>query len=129
MLKIKVKGNTDKTESFLRRAMNANKISIGRLEHYGQMGVDALAQATPVNTGLTASSWSYEIVQKEKTISLIWKNSNVVDGYPVAILIQYGHGTRNGGYVQGIDYINPALKPVFDKISNDIWTEVVGNNG
>jgi hypothetical protein len=121
VLKVKVRGNTNKTESFLRRR---HKLSIGRLEYYGQLGVDALSSATPVRTGLTAASWSYEIIETENTTSIVWKNSNVVDGYPIAMILQYGHGTRNGGYVQGIDYINPALQPIFDKMSEEAWLEV-----
>lgn len=122
LIRIKVKGNTNKTEAFLSRKHN---IPIGRLNYYGQLGVDALMNATPVKTGLTAASWSYEIIEKEYTTSIVWKNSNVVDGYPIAMILQYGHGTRNGGYVQGIDYINPALQPIFDKMADEAWAEVV----
>lgn len=121
MLKVKVKGNTNKIESFLRRR---HKLPIGRLDYYGQRGVDALAAATPVRTGLTAASWSYEVIEKENSASIIWRNSNVVDGYPIAMIIQYGHGTRNGGYVQGIDYINPALRDIFDSMADEAWREV-----
>ena len=121
LLKIKVRGNTNKIESFLRRN---HKLSLGRLNYYGQLGVDALSITTPRRTGLTASSWSYEIREKEDTVSIIWKNSNVVDGYPIAMILQYGHGTRNGGYVQGIDYINPALQPIFDDMAKEAWLEV-----
>ena len=122
MLKIKVKGDTSKTESFLRRS---HKLSIGRLKYYGEQGVYALQLATPVKTGLTAASWSYEIVEDKDTTSVVWKNSNVVDGYPIAMILQYSHGTRNGGYVKGIDYINPALQPIFDKMAEEAWLEVV----
>jgi len=121
LIRIKVKGNTNKTEAFLRRQ---HKLSIGRLNYYGQLGVDALSNATPVKTGLTAASWSYEIIEKEYTTSIVWKNSNVVDGYPIAMILQYGHGTRNGGHVRGIDYINPALQPIFDKMADEAWAEV-----
>ena len=121
MIRIKVKGNTNRTEAFLRRN---HKVPIGRLNYYGQLGVDALSSATPVKTGLTAASWSYEIIEKEYSTSIVWKNSNIVDGYPIAILLEYGHGTRNGGYVQGIDYINPALQPIFDKLADEAWAEV-----
>lgn len=122
MLKVKVKGNTNKIESFLR---HSHKLTIGRLNYYGQKGVDALSAATPVKTGLTAASWSYEIIEKENKTSIVWKNSNVVDGYPIAMILQYGHGTRNGGYVQGIDYINPALQPIFEEMAQEAWLEVI----
>ncbi len=88
------------------------------------MGVDALSAATPVDTGLTASSWGYEIHSSGATSSIVWTNSNVNDGIPIAILIQYGHGTRSGAYVQGRDFINPAMRSVFDNIANAVWKEV-----
>ena len=94
------------------------------LDKYGKEGVAALASATPVDTGLTASSWSYEIKQKNGSISISFKNSNIQNGVPIAIILQYGHGTRNGGWVQGRDYINPAIQPIFDRIANDAWREV-----
>ena len=121
MIRIKVKGNTNKTEAFLKRE---HKLSVSRLNYYGQLGVEALSAATPIKTGLTAASWSYEIVNNENSASIIWKNSNVVDGYPIAMILQYGHGTKNGGYVQGRDYINPALQPIFDELVNEAWQEV-----
>lgn len=121
MIRVKVRGSTKKTESFLRRA---KKVKFANLEKYGEMGVAALSAATPVRTGLTAASWSYEIKPTATGYSIIWKNSNVVDGYPVAVLIQYGHGTRNGGYVEGIDYINPALETIFQQIADDAFLEV-----
>jgi hypothetical protein len=88
------------------------------------MGVNALAAATPVKTGITASSWGYKIVTEEGSTRIVWTNSNVVKGQQVAILLQYGHGTRNGGYVVGRDYINPALQPIFDDIAKNAWKEV-----
>ena len=88
------------------------------------MGVNALAEATPVDTGLTASSWNYEIVESDGQTSIIWTNSNVVKGQNIALLLVYGHGTRNGGYVVGRDYINPALRPIFDDIAQKAWAEV-----
>lgn len=121
MIRIKVKGSTRKTESFLRRN---KKIKLSSLDKYGQMGVEALSAATPVRTGLTAASWSYEIKPTATGYSIVWKNSNVVDGYPIAIILQYGHGTRNGGYVQGIDYINPAIQQIFKQIADDAFLEV-----
>ena len=94
------------------------------LDKYGKEGVQALAAATPVDTGLTAASWYYEIEQTDKTTSIVWKNSNVVDGTPIAIILQYGHATRNGGYVQGTEYINDALRPIFERIADSVWKEV-----
>lgn len=94
------------------------------LEKYGQQGVEALAAATPKATGKTAASWCYEIKMDKTGAVLCWKNTNIVDGVPIAVLLQYGHGTRNGGYVQGMDYINPAIHPVFDAIAEELWKEV-----
>ena len=123
-MKIVVKhtGNFSKTEKFLRRASNLDYRSI--LEKYAQEGVAALAAATPVDTGLTASSWDYEIRVSRGRYSIEWTNSHIVDGVPIAIILQYGHGTRNGGWVEGRDYINPAIQPIFDKIANELWREV-----
>ncbi len=94
------------------------------LDKYGQAGVAALASATPVNTGVTASSWYYEIRNQNGTYSIDFCNSNINDGVPIAVILQYGHGTGNGGWVEGIDYINPALKPIFEKIADEAWREV-----
>lgn len=99
------------------------------LKKYGEMGVEALRAATPVDSGLTRDSWGYEVRTSQRMgyYSIIWTNSNVKNDWAnVAVLIQYGHATRNGGYVQGIDYINPALKPVFDRIAKELWKEVSG---
>ena len=94
------------------------------LRKYGQAGVEALAAATPKDTGETAASWSYEIVQTRNGYSIFWNNSNVNRGVNIALILQYGHGTGTGGYVRGIDYINPAIRPVFDEIANAAWKEV-----
>ena len=122
LVTIKHRGSFKNTEMFLNRASNINYTRI--LERYGQEGVNALAESTPTNTGETANSWIYEIQYLPTGIKLMWKNTNIVDGVPIAILIQYGHGTRNGGYVQGIDYINPALRPIFDRMINETWKGV-----
>lgn len=122
MVKYVVKGDFKKTESFLN---GIKQLSLRRtLEKYGRRGVDALAKATPVDTGKTASSWDYTIEEGPGSISIMWTNSNVQNGVNIAVILQYGHGTRNGGYVEGRDYINPAIKPVFDEILNDAWGEV-----
>ena len=110
------------TEAFLTKLGSGNIFK--GLERFGQEGVDALAAATPVDDGTTANSWYYEIVQDGKSWSIIWGNSNVNDGRPIAVLLQYGHGTGTGGYVQGRDYINPAIRPVFDKLAAEAWKVV-----
>ena len=122
MLVIKSKGSFKNTFGLFKKLQS--KRIYNSLDKYGREGVAALAAATPVDTGKTASSWSYEIVEKKDIISIVWKNSNVVDGVPIAIIIQYGHATSTGGYVQGVDYINPALQPIFDKIAKNVWKEV-----
>ena len=117
------KGNFKRTEKFL---MNAKERKFFKaLDKYGREGVEALKQATPRDTGLTAESWSYEIHWSKKEFSITWTNSNMTEyNIPVAILLQYGHATKNGGYVTGIDYINPAIKPIFDKMANEAWKEM-----
>ena len=102
---------------------NADKI----LHAYGRLGVEELQKATPKDTGKTANSWDYEIDKKDGKTSLIWTNSNINDGVLIAIILQYGHGTRNGGYVQGIDYINPALRTTFDRMSKELWKAVTSS--
>ena len=128
-IKFEHKGDFGKTFNFLHRAEKYIPGLVGRLNYYGQMGVQALQATTPKDTGLTADSWHYRVNNPSKGIyRLEWYNTNVKDGYAnVAILIQYGHATRNGGYVQGIDYINPAMKPIFEKIAANCWREVSGS--
>lgn len=99
-------------------------VNLRGIEKYAQEGVNALKAATPHDTGKTASSWSYEIKRTNNSITINFNNSNIVNGVPIAIILQYGHGTRNGGYVKGRDYINPAIQPIFDKLTNDAWKEV-----
>lgn len=122
MIRIKQKGSFNKTEKFLKKSFGRDYISV--LEKFGQQGVSALSAATPIDSGLTATSWSYKITQNDSSISINWENSNVQHGVNIAIILQYGHGTRNGGYVSGRDYINPALKPIFDKMADAAWKEV-----
>ncbi len=122
MIRVKQRGDFSKTEKFLKKSLGRNYIGV--LEKYGRQGVEALSAATPIDSGLTASSWSYEIIKNDGKLSVIWKNSNVNNGVNIAIILQYGHGTRNGGYVAGRDYINPALKPIFDKLADAAWKEV-----
>ena len=107
---------------FLERAKEA--VHLGDLDKYGRQGVAALSSATPVDSGLTAKSWYYEIENKNGSATIKFNNSNIQNGVPIAIILQYGHGTRNGGWVEGRDYINPAIQPIFDEIANEAWREV-----
>lgn len=120
--RLKSKGDFKKTEKFLMKMSKWSARAV--LEKYGQKGVEALASGTPVLTGATASAWSYEIEGGEGNWRIVWTNSNINKNVNIAIIIQYGHGTRNGGYVQGRDYINPALQPIFDGFVDEIWEEV-----
>lgn len=122
MIGFRHKGDFSRTEDFLKRAKQANILKT--LDKYGRMGVSALASATPVDTGLTARSWYYKIERNNTSASLIFYNSNIQNGIPIAIILQYGHATGTGGWVQGRDYINPALQPIFDKLASDAWREV-----
>src|SRR5690349_15044546 len=117
-LNITQRGSFDKTEKFLRRMSDGDLYST--LDQFGQAGVAALAAATPTESGITGQSWYYEIVRRPGYYSIRWRNSHVVDGRPIAILLQYGHGTRQGGYVQGRDYIMPAIRPIFDQIDAEM---------
>ena len=122
MVTIKQKGSLAKTDAFLKKVSRMDVMSI--LNRYGQKGVEALRANTPFDTGLTAESWSYEVVKTAAGYKIYWKNSNIVKGVPIAIILQYGHGTGTGGYVEGRDYINPSLRPVFDEIAESAWKEV-----
>lgn len=123
MISMRQRGNTNKSEKFLKKVLGRDYLDV--LDKFAQEGVSSLAAATPVKTGKTASSWFYEIIQNENGVSIRWNNSNVIKDYAnVAVLLQYGHGTRFGGYVQGRDYINPAIKPIMDKMSTVSWKEV-----
>lgn len=116
------KGDFSKTEKFFNSLLKLDYLNV--LERYGQAGVTALASATPKDSGLTAASWDYEITHNGKETTIAFTNSNISNGVNIAIILQYGHGTRNGGYVAGRDYINPAIQPIFDKIANEAWREV-----
>lgn len=122
MITFRHKGDFSKTMRALERAKHAVRLS--DLDRYGREGVAALASATPVDSGLTASSWYYEIKYTKAGVSITFNNSNIQNGVPIAIILQYGHGTGTGGFVQGRDYINPAIQPIFDRIANDVWREV-----
>lgn len=118
----KQKGNFKKTRKFLKRCSNLQLDDL--LNQYGKEGVEALARATPKDTGKTAASWNYAVHKSDGRITITWSNSNIVDGVPIAVILQYGHGTRNGGYVEGVDYINPAIRPIFERIAQRAWGEV-----
>lgn len=122
MISFRQKGDFSKLTKFLERAKET--VYLGDLNKYGRQGVAALASATPIDSGETASSWYYEIENTKGSATITFYNSNVQNGVPIAIILQYGHGTRNGGWVEGRDYINPAIQPIFDQIVDDAWREV-----
>lgn len=122
MIRIKQRGDFSKLTTYLKDLRKPVNIRI--IEKYAREGVAALAAATPVATGKTANSWYYEVINNNGKLKLTFNNSNVQNGVPIAIVIQYGHGTRNGGWVEGRDYINPSVQPIFDKITNELWREV-----
>ena len=122
MISFRHKGDLSKSTSFLEKSKGIIKLS--NLDKFGREGVAALASATPVDSGKTANSWDYEIQNRNGSATITFYNSNIQNGVPIAILLQYGHGTRNGGWVQGRNYINPAIQPIFDKIANSAWKEV-----
>jgi len=122
MIKITQKGDFSKTERFFNRLLRKNYLNI--IADYANRGIEALKQATPENTGKTADSWSYEIVKGKGKTTLYFTNSNIQNGCSVAILLIYGHGTRNGGYVEGNDFVTSALRPIFQELADKIWREV-----
>ena len=119
------KGDFSKTIKFLNKVKNVKINNI--LSKYGKIGVNALSQATPKDSGVTSRSWNYKIEVNNDNASIVWYNTNVVKGVNIAVILQYGHGTRNGGWIEGRDYINPAMKPIFDKIADQVWKEVINN--
>jgi hypothetical protein len=122
MISFRQKGDFSKLNRFLEKAKGVARLSI--LDKYGREGAAALASATPVDTGKTADSWFYEVSHDNGSATITFSNSNFNDGVPIAIILQYGHGTGNGGWVEGRDYINPAIQPVFDRIVDEAWEEV-----
>ena len=123
MITVESKGNFDNTEKLLKRIKSRDYLKV--LDKFGQQGVTALSRATPTRSGKTASSWDYEILVSGGGVTLQWTNSNINNGVSIAIILQYGHGTRNGGYVVGRDYINPAMRPLFDKMADEAWKAVI----
>lgn len=124
IISFKHKGDFSKTTTFLERCRKM--FHNGTFDKYGKLGVETLRAHTPRDSGKTADSWDYEIRMNSDSLSIYWTNSNVNEGVPIAVIIQYGHGTGNGGYVKGVDYINPAMKSAFDNISKSVWKEVTG---
>lgn len=121
-VKFEVSGGFTKTERFLNRMKRREYLNV--LDEFGRDGVQALRNATPVDSGATAEAWDYEIKRTRDYTEIVWTNSNINDGAPIAVILQYGHGTGTGGYVQGRDYINPAIRPIFDKIAEKAWKVV-----
>lgn len=122
MIRFRQKGDFSKLNRFLERIKET--VKLGDLDKYGREGVKALKSATPIDSGLTAESWYYKITREKESVSISFHNSNIQNGVPIAIILQYGHGTGTGGWVEGRDYINPSVQPLFDKIAEDAWKEV-----
>jgi hypothetical protein len=122
MIRIKTTGSFKRTDAFLRKLSSGDIYR--SIEAGARAGVTALAQATPLDSGLASNSWGYDIERSGKSVTIKWTNTDVENGFPVAIMLQLGYGTGTGGYVQGRDYINPAMKPIFDKIADDVWKAV-----
>ena len=122
MIKFRHKGDFSKSSRFLEKVKET--VRLGDLDKYGREGVAALASATPVDTGLTANSWYYEISRSQGSVTISFNNSNIQNGVPIAIILHYGHGTGTGGWVEGRDYIKPAIRPIFEKLAKDAWEEV-----
>ena len=122
MIKFKHYGSFNSIEKWFNRMLSREYLNI--LSRYGDLGVKLLSEATPKESGKTADSWSFDIEHTSNSTVLSWSNSNVNDGVQIALILQYGHGTGTGGYVEGVDYINPALKPVFEKMADEVWKEV-----
>lgn len=122
VITFKHKGSLRKTTNFLERIKRHNFYA--GLDQYGQIGVDALSAATPIDSGNTAASWTYSIEKTKQGVTIFWSNSNVNAGVNIAVILQYGHGTGTGGWVEGRDYINPAIRPIFDDIAENAWKEV-----
>ena len=122
MISFSHKGDFNKTMDFLKRSSKGDYLR--GLDRYAQKGVQALMDATPIDSGKTAHSWGYEIEASGRSCTITWTNTSQNEGVPIAIILQYGHGTGTGGYVQGRDYINPAIRPIFDEIAEGVWKEV-----
>lgn len=124
MITLETSGSFDNTLKFLKRMQDLDKTLAGSFDNFGDRGVTALAKATPKDSGVAARSWDYRIFRDSTGITIEWFNTDNEGGVNVAIILQYGHGTGTGGYVEGIDYINPAMRPIFDKIADEVWKKV-----
>lgn len=122
MITFRQKGDFSRTTKYFEKLLNV--VKLGELDRYGRQGVEALASVTPRDTGKTAESWQYEILRDKESATIRWYNTNENNGVNIAVILQYGHGTRNGGYVRGRDYINPAIQPLFDEIAETAWKEI-----
>lgn len=122
MISFRQKGDFSKVTRYLEGLKETTNLGI--LDKYGREGVKALASATPVETGLTANSWDYKIERSRESVAIVFYNHNIQNGVPIAIIIQYGHGTGTGGWVEGYDYINPTIQPIFDRLTEELWKEV-----
>lgn len=122
MISFRRKGNFSKLSRHFERLKEV--VHLGNLDQYGNAGVKALSSVTPKDTGKTASSWYYRIIRTKNSVSITFNNSNIQNGVPIAIILQYGHATKNGYWIDGVDYINPTIRPLFEKIANDVWEEV-----
>jgi len=122
MISFRHKGDFKNIERFFTGGLKLTYLQV--LENFGQIGVNALASATPMESGKTRSGWTYSILHRKTYSKISWYNSHIEKGVPIAIILQYGHGTGTGGYVQGRDYINPAIQPIFDRMADDVWKEV-----
>ena len=125
MIRFEQKGNFSKLDRYLKR-VNKTVDNLD-LEEFGKRGVEALSSTTPVNTGLASKSWYYKIIKNKDSITITFNNSDIENGVPIAIILQYGHATKNGGWVEGRDYINPAIQPIFDELAKNAWKEVTRN--
>lgn len=123
LISVRNTGNFQKTDRFLSGLIGVHYMR--KLKKYGEKGVAALREATPKDSGKTAEAWSYEITQEPGRTAIYWKNSHVENGVNIAVILQYGHGTRTGGFVEGIDYITPAIRPIFKEMADEVWKEVV----
>ena len=123
MISFTQRGDFKKTKGFLRGIIGFHYRQ--KLEHYAKMGVEALRNATPKDSGETAAAWDYEISESNDRLAVYWINRNIHNGVNIAVILQYGHGTRTGGWVEGIDYINPAIRPIFEKMAAEAWKELI----
>ena len=122
MIRFEQKGNFSKLDRYFKRIKNSvNNVDF---DEFGRRGVDALSKATPVRTGLAAQSWYYKVIKTKNSTTITFNNSDIENGVPIAIILQYGHATKNGGWVEGRDYINPSIQPIFDELAKNAWKEV-----